>query len=395
MRKKKLLYVTFDVVPSPKGASTHIISFLEALKKISDEVTLISLGTAPGIEETTLRDVRHIRVGFDETHLFRRVELFRVFLESHLKDGYYDIVHFRSIWEGLPVLRLKTELGYQTLFEVNGLPSIELKYHYPHIVSHKALTEKLKRIEVWAYRESDCIITPSEVTASLIKSASIAGRKIHVIPNGVDSSVFYPGKESAPSKCLSLLYTGTLAPWQGMETLIAAMKIIVREVPAHLVILGSGRKHWNRKCRKLIEKLHLEEQITRLPAVSHREVVKFIQKADICIAPLALCDRNIIQGCNPIKIFEYMACRKAVIASRIAAVEEILTHLVDSLLFTADDPESLAETVLLAWRDNSLRSQLAEKAYQSAMAHHCWNHAHARLLGIYELIMNTEKTQKR
>lgn len=388
MGKKRLLYVTFDVVPSPKGASTHIISFLEALKKISEEVTLLTLSNTPGIEEAALGGVRHLRVGFEEPHLFRRIELFRNYLDSHLKEGCYEMVHFRSIWEGLAVLRLKSELGYKTLYEVNGLPSIELKYHYPHLASQAALIEKLKRTEVWAFRESDCIITPSEVTAALIKSASTAESKIHIIPNGVDSSVFFPEEGAHSSPTLSLLYTGTLAPWQGIDTLIAAMKIIEREVPANLIILGSGKKQWNREYRKLIEKAQLEKQITRLPPVPHHEVVRHIQKADICIAPLALCDRNTIQGCNPIKIFEYMACRKAVIASRIAAVEEILTHRLDSLLFTADDPESLAEAVLTAWQDSSLRSHLEEKAYQKVISRYSWNHAIAKLLEVYDTVMN-------
>lgn len=388
MEKRRLLYVTFDVVPSPKGASTHIISFLEALKMFSEDVTLLTLGSKPGIEEALLGGVRHLRVGFEEPHLFKRIELFRCYLDSHLKKGFYDVVHFRSIWEGLTVLRLKAELGYKTLYEVNGLPSIELKYHYPNLASQAALIEKLKRTEVWALRQSDCIITPSGVTAELIKSASVEESRIHIIPNGVDISVFYPEEQARSSPTLSLLYTGTLAPWQGIGTLIAAMMIIKKDLHVHLVILGSGKKQWNRECRKLIEKAQLEKQITRLPSVPHKEVAGYIRKADICIAPLALCDRNTIQGCSPIKIFEYMACRKAVVASRIAAVEEILTHRLDSLLFTADDPESLAEAVLTAWHDRSLRFQLEEKAYQKVISHYCWNHARAKLLEVYREVMS-------
>ncbi len=45
----------------------------------------------------------------------------------------YDIVHYRNIWDGLFISQNKKRFGYKTLFEVNGLPSIELKYHYPGI----------------------------------------------------------------------------------------------------------------------------------------------------------------------------------------------------------------------------------------------------------------------
>jgi len=389
----RILYAAFDVVPSPKGASTHILSFLEALKRVSAEVTLLTLGSRPGAEETEISGVRHLSVGFDEPHLFRRVELFRSFLEKHLRAECYQAVQFRSIWEGLEIVRLRPEMGYRTVYEVNGLPSVELKYHYPLLASRPALIEKLKRMELLAFRETDRIITPSLLTASLIRSAKVREDRIHHIPNGVDLSLFRPDDDIHASSGLSLLYTGTLAPWQGIGTLIEAMKIISGEARADLIILGSGRKQWSSGYRKLIEKAGLADRITILPAVSHSEVARYIQRADICIAPLSLCDRNTVQGCCPIKILEYMACRKTVVASRIAVVEEILTHGKDSLLFTADDPESLAEAVLKAWRDSSLGSGLAEKAWEKAVSHYSWEKANAELERVYAMLLNPEPLQ--
>lgn len=390
---KKILYAAFDVVPSPKGASTHILSFLEALKRVSAEVTLLTLGSRPGTEESEIAGVRHLSVGFDEPHLFRRVELFRSFLEKHLRAECYQAVQFRSIWEGLEIVRLRPEMGYRTVYEVNGLPSVELKYHYPVLASRPALIEKLKRTELWAFRETDRIITPSLLTASLIRTAKVSEDRIHHIPNGVDLSLFRPVDGRRASAGPSLLYTGTLAPWQGIGTLIEAMKTISGETQADLIILGSGRKQWSSRYGKLIEKAGLEDRITILPAVSHSEVARYIQRADICIAPLSLCDRNTVQGCCPIKILEYMACRKTVVASRIAAVEEILTHGEDSLLFTADDPGSLAEAVLTAWRDSSLGSRLALQAWEKAVSHYSWEKANAELERIYGTLLCSEPLQ--
>lgn len=43
----------------------------------------------------------------------------------------YQVVHDRNIWDGVAIAQNKKRLGYKTLFERNGLASIELKYHYP------------------------------------------------------------------------------------------------------------------------------------------------------------------------------------------------------------------------------------------------------------------------
>lgn len=67
-------------------------------------------------------------------------------------------MHYRNIWEGLGVAQNKKRLGYRTLFEVNGLPSIELKYHYPGI--DPALLLKIKEQEMATLHLSDTVICP-------------------------------------------------------------------------------------------------------------------------------------------------------------------------------------------------------------------------------------------
>src|SRR6266536_5081659 len=102
----------------------------------------------------------------------------------------YDVVHYRNIWDGLSIAQNKKRLGYKALFEVNGLPSIELKYHYPDIDSN--LLVKIKEQEIATLHLSDAITCPSSVTRDYIASLGLSRKLVTVIPNGVSPSDFPP-----------------------------------------------------------------------------------------------------------------------------------------------------------------------------------------------------------
>ena len=138
----------------------------------------------------------------------------------------HDIVHYRNIWDGLAIAQNKKRFGYKTLFEVNGLPSIELKYHYPRIDSN--LLTKLKEQEVATLYLSDAIVCPSNVTCDYIASLGLSPKLVTVIPNGVSPSDFSPSPLPAREGRLPvLLYIGSLADWQGLDVLLKALPKIL------------------------------------------------------------------------------------------------------------------------------------------------------------------------
>src|SRR6185437_12911932 len=102
----------------------------------------------------------------------------------------FPIVHFRSIFEGYPIARHKSQVCDKLVFEVNGLTSIELKYHYPAVADDRDLLEKLIAQEQCCIDAADLLITVSEVTANHLISRGAERSRIRVIPNGVDLSTF-------------------------------------------------------------------------------------------------------------------------------------------------------------------------------------------------------------
>jgi len=398
-----MLYSAFDVVPSPKGASTHITYFVRGLVDAGYRVQLITAGDPSLPERDTYCGADMLRVpGGDDPNFLKRAVEFGQVVMRHI-DGIgtsagriarsvrpYDVAHFRSIWCGLPIVQAKSRFGYKTLFEVNGLPSIELKYHYPALKGSSVLS-KIKEQEIATLLLADAIICPSAVTRAYITSLGIPREKITVIPNGVDTKLFTPQPLNPPSDSRTILYVGTLADWQGLDLLIEAMPVILSQHPAKLRIVGRGRGRQHKDLSKRIRKLGLEDHISIGPAVPHHEMLSVIAQADVCVAPLAYNDRNVTQGCCPIKVIEYMASSRPVVAANLPVVRELVREGVDALLFTPDDPADLARCVLAALNDASLAQRLAESAAKRAKDKFSWREAQKKLVKVYKRLTENAK----
>ena len=384
----RVLYTAFDIVPSPKGASTHILHNIRGLVNGQFDVHLLTPNDGLLPEEDAIEGVRITRIPQDLSQNFlERATHFGRSVASHLAlHTDYDIVHYRNIWDGLSIAQNKTLIGYKTLFEVNGLPSIELKYHYPGI--DLGLLSKIKEQEIATLYLSEAIICPSNVTRDYVASLGLSRKLVTVIPNGVSPSDFPPSPLPArEGRVPVLLYIGTLADWQGIEVVIKALPKILEQRSVVLKIVGRGRSRQRKVLSKQIRKLGLERIVSVQPAVPHHEIPALIAEADICVAPLGLNDRNVTQGACPIKVLEYMASSRPLIASNMPIVRELVREDVDALLFSPNDPDDLARQVLALLNDSELSKRLAESASERALTKFTWHESQKKLVKVYEKLL--------
>ncbi|NTU55263.1 MAG: glycosyltransferase family 4 protein [Anaerolineales bacterium] len=386
---KRVLYTAFDIVPSPKGASTHILHNIRGLVNSQFDVHLLTPNDGLLPEQDVIEGAKVTRIPQDLTQNFlARAAHFGRAVLSHLALHHdYGIVHFRNIWDGLSIAQNKRRFGYRALFEVNGLPSIELKYHYPGI--DMSLLSKIKEQEIATLHLSDAIICPSNVTRDYIASLGLSRKLVTVIPNGVSPSDFSPSPlPNREGRVPILLYIGTLADWQGLEVVIKALPKILEGQPVRLQIVGRGRSRQRKFLAKQIRKLGVEERVAIQPAVPHHEVPALIAGADICIAPLGLNDRNVTQGACPIKVLEYMAAGRPLVASNMPIVRELVREDVDALLFSPNDPDDLARQVLALLSDVELSKRLAESASERALTKFTWHESQKKLVKVYEKLLD-------
>ena len=385
---KRVLYTAFDIVPSPKGASTHILHNIRGLVNSQFDVHLLTPNDGLLPTEDAIGGARVTRITQDLAQNFlARAAHFGKAVFNHLAlHPEYDIVHFRSIWDGLALAQNKKRFGFKTIFEVNGLPSIELKYHYPGL--DPGLLSKIKEQEIATLHLSDAIVCPSNVTREYIASLGPSRKLITVIPNGVSPSDFTPSPlPPREGRVPVLLYIGTLADWQGLEVVIKALPKIIEQQAVRLHIVGRGRSRQRKFLSKHIRKLGVEGNVVVQPAVPHHEVPALIAESDICLAPLGLNDRNVTQGACPIKVLEYMASSRPLVASNMPIVRELVREDVDALLFSPNDPVDLANKVLVLLNDIELSQRLADSATERALTKFTWHEAQKKLVKVYEKLL--------
>ena len=419
MNQPRLAYISFDTVPAPKGAAIHIAAFVQALANAFGQIQLVTVSPNkeatnpqelfPGVIQTTLP-------AMGDT-LIHRVLYFRALLGSWLKGNQYDAIHFRSIYEGLPLALNKGKLSTNLIFEINGLPSIELKYRYPDVAGDHELLHKLRGQEKICLDAADLILTPSAITRDYLQTRGVPFEKICVIPNGVDLNIFTysprKGKLGVGIKEVSdlshnlhplasssklrhyqegglnkhnyfrLLYFGTLSAWQGVNLAIEALALTNRDFPTELIVIGQGRSQQIVALRKLAKKLNVEEQVIILEPMPQVQLVQHIHQADAIVAPLAPNERNLIQGCCPLKVLEGMATGTHVLASDMPVVRELGTDGEHFLLVKPGSAKAIKDTIARLRTEPELASCLAIAARQRIEKYYTWQQASAALVDAY------------
>ena len=390
----KVLYAAFDLVPAPKGAGRHIEAFTRALVAAGHEVTLFTVGLPTMPAKETWAGARLLRASLPAGNFLRRALYFGDAVWEHLRQqgvsGGYDVVHFRDIWSGDAALEARRRFGYRyrTLFEANGLPSVELKYHYPALADSD-LPARLRAQEQAILREVEAVVCVSAVTAIFVQSLGAPPQAVTVIPNGVDPALFRPA-EGPPDQPPRLVYAGTLAAWQGIATALEAMPFILAAFPeTTLHLIGPAKSRHQKGLVKRAAKLGLGEDTVRFVGpVEPGKMPARLQAASVCLAPLPYNDRNVTQGCCPIKVLEYAAVGRPIVAADLPVVRELLAEGAARFFRPGDAADLARQTIHLLTHPQEAQA-MARRAAEQVRGTFTWQRAGEQLLAVYERLATT------
>jgi len=333
----KILYLAPDPIPAPKGAAVRIKRTVETLEELGHDVEVLTPHARDEPEPQAEGG------GFLERMLsFRRVA------ERWLEGRKADLVQFRGLWEGLPVIEWARRTGTPAVWEVHGFPSVELPFHFPGLARHPATLNKLIREERQLLNSADRFIVPSETSALYLARLGVDFERISLVGNVADPEVFTPPPAPLPdSPPFRIVYQGTLAPWQGLETLLEALALLRGRGLPELHVVGPGKAWWRGTLRLAARRLRVHHALNLAGSMLPEDLPPVLRTAHLCVAPLAADARNTLQGCCPIKIFEYMAAGRPILSTRIGPVEEVLEHGASAYLVRPGSATALAEG--LAW----------------------------------------------
>jgi glycosyltransferase involved in cell wall biosynthesis len=381
----RVLYAAFDRFPSRKGSAVHIDRFARAAFERFDGGLLYVLGGEglPAYQRED-GDVEIVRFSHDEPHYLPRALHYGARLDALLEalEGSLELCHFRDPWSGLPIVERAGAAGYATVYEVNGLPSIELPFLYPAIPP--ATLARVAELEQRCLAGADAVVAPAHTIAAALRDRGVPAHRLHVVPNGADLPPAMPRPADAPAR--HLLYFGALQPWQGVDTALRALARLRDLEDLELVVCSSVHRRRAKPYRKLAEKLEVADRVRWHFALPEQELAPWREHAALSLAPLRDCARNTAQGCAPLKLLESMASGTPVVASDLPAVREIVADGEHGRLVHPDRPGELARAirVLLDYPDRLAAMGSAARA--RVAARFTWEEATRRLGDLYDTV---------
>ena len=384
MSESHAIYAAFDVYPSYKGAATHISQMVDALATEFEEITVYSLGHDNSEVPYVSTGIHYERFHPDEPNYLKRANNYTIWLSEKLKEkGIIELAHFRDLWSALAIMEHSGVI--HSVYEVNAFLPIELPYRYSGI--SETTLNRIDKLERQYMSECDIIICPSEVIKHNLEKRGVPGKKIHVVSNGAEVPVSYTKPPDIEIPGQYIIYFGALQPWQGVDQLIRAMKYLKDFSDLKLVIAASQKSRHAKSLQKLAEKMELGDRIIWHFHMEKDELNYLINHAQISVAPLTECSRNLDQGCSPIKIFESMANSTAVLAADLPVTREIIIDKVNGKLVRPDRPAELARGIRLLLDHADLREKIALNGLETVIKSYHWDQIKDSLTGIYRNIL--------
>lgn len=376
----RVCYVATDVrIPSYSGSSTHVMAVSKGLTKLGDTLYVVCRWEKPQqkpFEETQgIRIFRIARLPSLCASRFLRLRkkhdipqsflerLYRVYLGFiHLFYATYLITHIIRRYNIDVIIERSSSLGCGAFGGFIMRRPVVLEVNDP--VYNRASLRIARKI----------IATSEKLIPNKFRD------KLKVVTWGVDLTIFNPNTSSQAireklglSNYSVVLFVGSFAGWHGLDDLIQASNLIVRELPhVKFLVVGGGKDHPNyRLIVDKAQKLNLLENFLFVGTVNPQEIPKFIAAADIAVAPYnpqrSGYTRKYGFFYSPLKIFEYMAMGKPVVATRVENISQIIEDGVNGLLVEPGNYRELAQAIVKLLKSSELAKQLGGNAYLKSM----------------------------
>jgi glycosyltransferase involved in cell wall biosynthesis len=224
------------------------------------------------------------------------------------------------------------------------------------------LSKKEKLFYSFVFKRAKGIISTNNFKAEYIKNNyKISGKKILVYPNGFDQSLFdITLDKNSLREQLSLfnnkpiiMYTGHLYGWKGAHVLAQAAKLITE---ANFYFIGGTDSDIAD-----FKKKYSGENLFFLGRKPFYEIPKYQKAADVLVLPNSAESEESRNDTSPIKLFEYMASGRPIVASDLPSIREILNNA-NSLLVEPDDPEELSDGIKKILEDKGPPERIANQA---------------------------------
>jgi glycosyltransferase involved in cell wall biosynthesis len=227
-------------------------------------------------------------------------------------------------------------------------------------------------------RAADRVVAVSHVLRDELVARGVPAEKVIVNPNAADPRQFRPDVPADEVRLAHGLvgrtvvgFSGTFGVWHGIPTLAAALPIVAAERPeVAFLLVGDGPLH--HLVDEAVTRHGLHGRVALPGLVPHKQMPAYLAACDVLVSPHGRqADGRPFFG-SPTKLYEYMASGRAIVASQVGQIGEVLRHGETALLVPPEDPEALAGAILNLVDDQALRARLGAAARAQAVREHTW-----------------------
>lgn len=381
----RIVYVTADrgiPVFGEKGASIHIQEMIRAFGKLGHEVRVVAARRGDDdAADMRVEEVRASVAGTDRAEKERaamaQADAIEARLMSLWREWPFDMIYERySLWSAAGC-RAGCTLGVPVVTEVNA-PLVMEQAAFRSLVC----ADEAYAIEAEVLAGSDALAAVSRQMGRYLTGAGADPARVHVIGNAVDTAQFHSGVTPArlasiPDDAFVVGFTGSLKMWHGVDTLLQAFSTFRESEPrAHLLICGDGPKRgW---IDGFVAGAGLSDAVTMAGWVDHAALPGLIARMDVATAPYPAAEDHYF---SPLKLYEYLAMGRPVLASDIGQTAELLSGSEAAQLLPPGDVGALTDALHALCADPARRAAMSA-ASAAEGARHDWTRNAAQVVEI-------------
>jgi glycosyltransferase involved in cell wall biosynthesis len=258
-------------------------------------------------------------------------------------------------------------------------------------IQNRPVISALEKIEGWAYRKADTVITVTQAFRRHIESRGAQPGSVAVVTNGVNLELFStPRRDPALERELGLGgkfvvgYFGTLGMAHHLETVIEAARLLREEPEISFLIVGDGAE------RASLERLRESYGLTNVLMLAQQPRERMPAFWGLCDVALAHMRRSpLFTTMIPAKMFEAMAMERPIILGFEGESREIVEEAGCGIAVEPENPAALADAVRRLAADRPLARQMGRRGRQVVTARYDRSRLAGELLAVLQQAVGT------
>jgi glycosyltransferase involved in cell wall biosynthesis len=373
---------------SKDGQHVHISELINALRNLGHEVMVVAPAAAErakfGADAGNVQMLKRFvpRFAYELMELgysliaYQRLKRAVLTFRPDCLYERYNLLLPAGVW-------LKKNFGLPMLLEVNA-PLYEERAKYGGI--------SLRRLADWSqryvWRGADMVLPVTAVLAEMVRAAGVPKERIAVVPNGIDPGRFCTNSlsiEDAKSRLglgnsLVLGFTGFVREWHGLERVVDLIADRAQGAGLHLLVVGDGPARESLQARA--RQRGIADRVTVTGVVDREQVPDYVAAFDIALQPA------VVPYASPLKLFEYLAMGRAIVAPASPNITEVLTDAENAVLFNPDRADGMLRAIERLCNDGGLRRRVAEGARNTILLRKLtWDENARRIAELFDLLL--------